>query len=124
MENTQLLFEEGVPLVIHSADREDVHTVVTVKIHLNTRSPTHRKVLHTQLTDDSDPFFFLSLYLVFISTEEGSKKNDVRTRITKIANFRYSPSSPLPPPLFFNILLFYIYYYYFLYIFYYYFDYI
>lgn len=63
MENTQLLFEEGVPLAIHNAEREDVHTVVTVKIQLASRSPTHRKVLHTQLTDDSDPFFFYSLYL-------------------------------------------------------------
>eukprot|EP00026_Physarum_polycephalum_P005206 Phypoly_transcript_05236.p1 GENE.Phypoly_transcript_05236~~Phypoly_transcript_05236.p1 ORF type:complete len:626 (+),score=156.93 Phypoly_transcript_05236:97-1974(+) len=61
METTQLLFEEGVPLVIHNAEREDVHTTVTVKIHLATRSPTHRKVLHAQLTDDSDPFFFFSL---------------------------------------------------------------
>lgn len=64
METTPPLFEKGVPLVIHNPDREDLHSVVTVRIDLIARSPTHphRKVLHAQLTDEADPFFFFSLY--------------------------------------------------------------
>lgn len=62
MESVQTLFEEAVPLCIHSLEREDTHTQVCVKMDVSTRSPIQRKVLHVQLTDDSDPFFFYSSY--------------------------------------------------------------
>lgn len=63
----EVIYHGSVPVVLKSADREDRSTALTVAITHSTGQPRNQKVLHVQLTDESDAFL---LYTLEISEDD------------------------------------------------------
>lgn len=61
------VYHGAVPVVLKSADREDRSASLTVAITHTTGQPRNQKVLHVQLTDESDAFL---LYTLEISEDD------------------------------------------------------
>ena len=64
---TESIYTGIVPVVLKHADREDRATTLTVALAYGVAQPRNQKVLHVQLTDESDSFL---LYTLDISEDE------------------------------------------------------
>ena len=58
---TESIYTGIVPVVLKHADREDRATTLTVALAYGVAQPRNQKVLHVQLTDESDSFLLYTL---------------------------------------------------------------
>lgn len=66
-EDQEDIYHGEVPVILKSVDREDRSTTLTISMTYTTGQPRNQKVLHLQLTDESDLFL---LYTLDISEDD------------------------------------------------------